>query len=348
MLEPSQVDLPETPVGGPAGPYSARVRAAMLERLPGGEPQRYLYDLLPIYPRRAGKGVRSTLLVGTCAALGGQEARALPFGVAVELLHNAFLVHDDIQDGSRLRRGEPTLPVEYGTGLALCVGNALALEALAALRTAAAGGRVDERTVLGEVDRAVRRTLEGQAQELGWERDGRLDVSVADYLDMVLRKTAWYSVVLPCRLGALVAEGFVGPDRFLRFGALAGAVLQIADDIQSLLAPPSVTGKETGHDLVEGKRSLPIIHCLATGTELDRRRLERLLACHRTARDPGDMAWVYELLERTGSIDYARQSAAALAQAARAELSGELARAVSPEHAQVVEAVVDSFVAACG
>lgn len=338
----------EAAVAAPApAPYTAQVREAMLNRLPRHALPGSLYELLPEYPKRGGKGVRSTFLVATCAALGGSEQRAIPFAAAVELLHNAFLVHDDIQDGSRLRRGHPTLPVQYGIGLALCTGNALAVEAFAAMREAARSAHVGESVVLDEVEQTIRRTLEGQAQELGWEHEQRLDVTVEDYLEMVVRKSAWYSVMLPCRLGALVASSQPLGDRFRRFGALAGSVLQIVDDLESLLAPAAVTGKEFGHDIVEGKRSLPVIHSLSTGCAPDRRRLAELLVAARESRDANSVPGVIDVLVRAGSIDYARRSAVALAEAARSELDAELAAAVSQPHAEMLAAVLAALVARC-
>lgn len=329
-------------------PYSAQVRAALLDRLACTDANGSLRELVSNYPKRGGKGVRSTFCIASCAALGGAEKDAVPFAVAIELLHNAFLVHDDISDGSPLRRGRPTLPVEHGVGLALCAGNALAVEALAAMQDAARAAGVDPSTGLDEVVRTIRQTLDGQAQELRWERDRRLDVTVADYLEMAVRKTAWYSVVLPFRLGALVACGELTGDRFLRSGALIGVVLQIADDLQSLLSPAGVTGKELGDDLVEGKRSLPVIHCLETGTELDRRRMARMLTVNRASRDPAAVQEIRELLEHTDSIAYARDSAIALAEAARVALAADIERLVSAAHVALIEAVLDGFVARCG
>jgi geranylgeranyl diphosphate synthase type II len=180
------------------------------------------------------------------------------------------------------------------------------------------------RAVPREVDTAIRRTIEGQAIELGWERDGRLDVTVADYLDMVLRKTSWYSVILPCRLGCLAAHtGPIGR-RFTRFGALAGAVLQIGDDILGLTAAADRTGKDWGDDVLEGKRSLPVIYCLATAPRGDRIRLRRLLTKPRDVRKRDDAQWVAELLDRNGGLEYARRCASRLGAAAREELAREL------------------------
>jgi geranylgeranyl diphosphate synthase type II len=92
--------------------YRDLTTQALLNLIPDHGPP-YLYDLVSAYPRRTGKGLRSALCLATCALHGGDLRQALNCAVAVELFHNAFLVHDDIQDGSDSRRGAPTLHTEH-------------------------------------------------------------------------------------------------------------------------------------------------------------------------------------------------------------------------------------------
>src|SRR5262249_5739335 len=110
-----------------SGEVSRLVRRSMLDAIPDGEPHRWLYRVARVYPSRPGKALRAALSVATCRAFGGGDAQILPVAVAIELLHNAFLVHDDIVDGSERRRGRPTPPAEFGVGLALNAGDALAV-----------------------------------------------------------------------------------------------------------------------------------------------------------------------------------------------------------------------------
>ncbi len=325
--------------------YQRRVAAALNDRLTVGEPRRHLYDLLTAYADRGGKALRPALVLATCAALGGDEDAALPVAVGVELLHESFLVHDDVQDGSPRRRGGPSLPAQWGVGLALCVGDLLAVEAAAALRDAARVMGRRGQQVMDEVDTAVRRTIEGQAIELGWEHDRRLDVTEADYLEMVLHKTAWYSVVLPCRLGALVARDPAPPERFLRFGAYLGAVLQIGDDLLGLLGAGEVTGKDSADDVLEGKRTLPVIHCLASAPPSAVQPLAEILTLPRQRRRRDDAGWVIRLLTDHGSIDYARQVVDTLAAAARDEIDREFTDARSSRHVSFLTGLVDTLAA---
>ena len=106
----------------------------MLDTIPDGEPHRWLYRVARAYPSLPGKAIRPALCVATSRAFAGRDEDILPVAVAIELLHNAFLVHDDIVDGSELRRGRPTLCAEYGLGLALNAGDALAVLANQVLR----------------------------------------------------------------------------------------------------------------------------------------------------------------------------------------------------------------------
>src|SRR5579864_1301759 len=89
---------------------------SLLQMVPKKAPRKYLWDLVPSYPRRGGKGFRPGLCIATCRALGGATAAVLRSAVALELFHNAFLVHDDVEDGSEYRRGLPTMHVEHGVG----------------------------------------------------------------------------------------------------------------------------------------------------------------------------------------------------------------------------------------
>src|SRR6476660_7570102 len=98
---------------------------ALLEKLPTREPRRYLYDLISGQLSHAGKGLRPALCIATCRAFGGSIEQALPSAVSIELLHNAFLVHDDIEDGSLYRRNQPALYMEQGIPLAVNVGDAM-------------------------------------------------------------------------------------------------------------------------------------------------------------------------------------------------------------------------------
>lgn len=204
--------------------------------LPDREPRRWLYDLVATYPSRVGKGIRSSLCVATCRAFGGTTEEAMPSAAAIELLHNAFLVHDDIEDGSLSRRGLPTLHRQHGVPLAVNAGDGLAVVGLSPLRdNVRVLGSVMSERVFDEFQMLLHRTIEGQAIELGWRSENVLELTPVDYLDMVLLKTCSYSTIFPLRIGALIGswgKADLGP--LTRFGFYLGAAFQIRDDLLNL------------------------------------------------------------------------------------------------------------------
>jgi geranylgeranyl diphosphate synthase, type II len=301
--------------------YGELVRGRIVTLLAHGEPQPYLYEPVAVYPKRRSKNLRPALCIATTLAFGGKLEKVLNSAVALELLHNAFLVHDDVEDGSEYRRGGPTLHAQYGIGIAINAGDALSALSV--------GQLMENRSVLGsdltwrilaELHHLVRQSVEGQANELGWVRDNRCDLTEADYLRMILKKTCWYTAIHPCRIGALIGlDAACDPDRFNRFGYYLGAAFQIQDDLLNLVGDEKLYGKERAGDLLEGKRTLALIHLLHSCTLSEKHRLSRFLAAPRIRRRKREVDWI--LLRKYGSIDYARSRARNLAGAALGEFS---------------------------
>jgi geranylgeranyl diphosphate synthase type II len=295
--------------------YRERTLAGLLAAVPQREPQQHLYAPLTSYLSRTGKGIRPALCIATCRAFGGDASDAVASATAIEMLHNAFLVHDDIEDESELRRGLPTLHAEYGVPIAVNAGDMLTALSVRMLReNLPALGQPLTWRVYDEFEHMMQQSLEGQAMELGWVRDNRCDITDADYLRMVLKKTCWYSFIHPCRIGALIAtKDDIDLDRFNRFGCYLGTAFQIQDDLLNLTGDERRYGKEIGGDLLEGKRTLMLIHLLR---QLDRREAARLteyLGRPRSARSLPDMRWILELMRSRGSLDHARKIARQLA-----------------------------------
>jgi geranylgeranyl diphosphate synthase, type II len=294
---------------------------SLLNSLPNREPRRYLYDLIGRQLSRAGKGLRPALCIATCRAHGGSIEQALPSAVAIELLHNAFLVHDDIEDGSLYRRNHPTLYVEHGIPIALNVGDAMNALSIASLieNIPVLGADLSYR-IFHEAHHLVLQSVEGQALELGWTRDNVFDLTEADYLRMVLKKTCWYTCIEPCRIGALIGTaGHVDADRFNLFGFYLGAAFQIQDDVLNLVGNQEQYGKEILGDIWEGKRTLMLVHALSNCTPDERERMGRVFAVSREQRTEHDVGWVFDLFTRCGSIDFARMCLRQMVNAATQE-----------------------------
>jgi geranylgeranyl diphosphate synthase, type II len=297
--------------------YGSTTREAMAGYLPSGHPARHLYEPLADYPRRAGKMMRPSICIATARAFGASQTDAVRSAAAIELLHNAMLVHDDIQDGSEMRRGRPTLHMLHGVPLAINAGDALFLLSLRPLfDNVGIFGSLLGLRILREMEQVAWQSLEGQAIELGWIRENTLDLEDADYLNMVLRKTCWLSTIHPSRIGALIGNrGAINLDPFIRFGFYLGAAFQIQDDLQNL-APTPRYGKEMNGDVLEGKRSLLLIHAYRHASPAERARLTLLFRRPREKRNAKDIAFVLSLIAERGSVDYVRQFAHALAGAA--------------------------------
>jgi geranylgeranyl diphosphate synthase, type II len=298
------------------------VRQAMRRAIPEAEPRRYLYDLVERYQRRAGKGFRASLCLATCRAYGGSSEDALDAAVALELLHSAFLVHDDIEDGATRRRGEPALHVSHGLALALNAGDGLCALALSALaRCAARQPAQVGAALLGEVAHLFRRTVEGQAWELGWIADRAFDQTEADYLRMVLGKTCWYSTIHPCRMGALIgSRGQAKVDALVPFGCYLGVAFQVRDDLDNLTLADRSYGKDFGGDVIEGKRTIPLLHLLAQSSPELRAEVTRLVSGEGDASREERVTRVIQLMADAGSLQHGRDMADSFARMAIAEI----------------------------
>jgi geranylgeranyl pyrophosphate synthase/uncharacterized protein with NAD-binding domain and iron-sulfur cluster len=314
--------------------------------VPGWEPQRHLYALVRDFVARSGKGLRPALCIATARALGGRTADALPAAAGIEMLHNAFLVHDDIEDASDLRRGVATMHRHAGVPLAVNTGDAMNALAMRLLRSGGERlGPAAALRVMDEVDHMLVETLEGQATELGWVRDNDPAVGADDYLRLVLKKTAWYSFIHPLRIGALVADG-ADPDldRFDRFGYLLGLAFQVTDDLLNLNGSAQRYGKEINGDLWEGKRTLMLTHAFAHADRADRGWIRDFLGRPRERRLPREVLRLRGILERNGSIAQAQHAACAFAQAAASEFESAFASAAQGPDLDWLRASVEYLV----
>jgi geranylgeranyl diphosphate synthase type II len=287
------------------------VRRSMLDAMPDGEPHQWLYAPMREYPSRPGKALRPALCLSAGRAFGADPNDLLGIAVAIELMHNAFLVHDDVADGSEMRRGRPTLAMTYGIAAALNAGDGLAIVASQVLRRATR--RLDRDLadlVWGEFDTMAMRTLEGQATEIGWQLDQVEDLIPEDYLHLIMHKTCWYTTIHPLRVGAIVgSRGKVELGPLVRFGFHFGAAFQIRDDLLNLVGDERMYGKEILGDLYEGKRTLPLMHLLSVAQGSDRALVGEYLHLKRPERSPELVRTVRDLMDVYGSITFTSEYA---------------------------------------
>jgi geranylgeranyl diphosphate synthase type II len=303
------------------GEYGAVAQRAVRDYLNAAAEDDAVYRLASDYPMRGGRALRASFCIAAARAFGARTSDAVESAVSLELLHNAFLVHDDIEDESEERRGAPALHVLHGVPTAVNAGDALTVLGL--------GPLLKNRVVLGpdlawrvlrEAERMVRESVEGQALELRWRSENALDLTNDDYLRMILKKTCWYTTIYPSRVGALIATRSASElDRFVRFGFFLGAAFQIQDDLLNLVGDHASYGKELDGDVAEGKRTLMLIHLLRRARGRERAKLARILAQPRGRRDLSDIRWIRKRMDHHGAIDHARRIAHALAGAAMHE-----------------------------
>ena len=198
--------------------------------------ERYLYAPLSAFTANAGKRHRPLICMLAAAAVGGSFESARSAAAAIEHFQSGALIHDDIADNGQLRRGKPCMHLTEGTGLAINCGDlALTMVTKTVLDDPTLESDVKLR-VLHELTEMIVRTIEGQALDLGWVRDGRFDISVDDYLDMATHKTAYYSGATPLAAGAIIGGGSEEQVEALRaFGLHTGLAFQIQDDLLNLI-----------------------------------------------------------------------------------------------------------------
>lgn len=304
----------------------------------------YLYQPLAEFTSRGGKRTRPALAVLGAEAVGAAGEEALPAAAAVELFQSAALVHDDIADEGELRRGKPCLHRTEGVGIATNVGDLGIVQTFGLLLDGGDLVTAVRMRLLDELLRMERWTLEGQALDLGWARDGRWDVTVADYLAMATRKTAYYSAAVPLAMGAISGGGTDAQVEALRaFGMDAGLAFQLQDDLLNLVGDASRQGKDFRSDITEGKRTMAVCFALEHLGMSEREELVAVLSGH--VADADTMGHAVDLMEGCGALAAVRAKARDLAASAKGRLAGvELAGNTR----ELLESMADFFVERAG
>jgi geranylgeranyl diphosphate synthase type I len=266
----------------------------------------------------AGKMLRPALCLLCCEAAGGDAARALPAAVAIELLHNFTLIHDDIEDESETRHGRETLWRRVGIAQAINAGDGMYTIARRSLldltQTGVPAGTVVQAAQF--LDHACVQLCEGQYMDLSFE--SREAVSPGEYLAMVGGKSAAL-IAGACAIGALAAGGDgQTAHQYGEFGWSLGLAFQIQDDVLGVWGDPARTGKPRGDDIRARKKSFPIVHAMSS---LDGAEQQKLMRLYASASGENHVDEVMQLLERAGARGAAIESARAHADAALSALS---------------------------
>src|SRR5215210_4693797 len=209
-------------------------------------------------PEATGKRIRPLLLLLCTAACGADWQAALPAAAAVELVHNFSLVHDDIQDNSDKRRGRPTTWAKWGAPMAINIGDALfviANQAIIDLKENYPAKVVVQASEI--LNNTCLELTRGQFLDMSYEE--RNDLAVEDYWPMIAGKTAAL-LSASCHLGSLLGGADQAKqDAYRSFGHYLGLAFQVQDDILGIWGDEALTGKSAASDLIEGKKSLPVL-----------------------------------------------------------------------------------------
>ncbi|MEU3937848.1 polyprenyl synthetase family protein [Streptomyces sp. NPDC029044] len=250
----------------------------------------------------AGKSVRPALALLSAAAVGGSAELAVPGAVAVELVHDFTLLHDDVIDGDALRRHRPAAWSVFGTPAAVLTGDALLVSAMRALADTPQGPAVE---AVQELVRTLLELVEGQSHDVAFEKAP--EVSVAQYLAMAEGKTGSL-IGCSCALGGILAGADRERVRGLReFGRRLGVAFQCADDVLGIWGRTARSGKPVGADLAARKKSLPVVAALSGEGAAAERLRELYAATH--PLDERDIALARGLVEEAGGREAAQQEA---------------------------------------
>jgi len=284
-----------------------------------GEPQ-VLFDGCWKYFEYGGKRFRPALIALSCEALNGNVKDTIIAGAALEIAHTFFLVHDDIEDYSEVRRGKPTLHITYGIPHAVNMGDYLFFKVYEALLS---GKDVWENEkilrILGLMTEMFRITGEGQAMEIDQRDKDLSEATMKWYETMSLNKTGYYSGGSPCAIGAVIANGNEKQiDILKKFGFAVGVAFQIQDDILNVtmseeeekMAPETSGGgygKDFAGDIKEGKRTLLIVHAFEHANKKEKERMKELVGKKDVTLE--EKKEVIEIMKKYGSIEFARNYA---------------------------------------
>lgn len=261
-----------------------------------------------------GKRLRPLLLILTTRLCGSSRPAAIVAAAAVEFIHTATLLHDDVLDGADLRRGKKAVRAIWGNHASILMGDYLYS---LAVRMAVELKNQEVNKTLSET---CKRMVEGEALQLS--RNGDIRVSEADYLRIIRNKTAAL-IEASCRLGGIVSGASPATMRAIgRFGSHLGVAFQVADDTLDYSARNETIGKSRGRDLLEGKVTLPLLHLLEHCRPAERVRINRIFKAN-GSRQPAGSATdeVVAMMHRYGSLDYTLSRAGAFVERAKAELA---------------------------
>ncbi|MBI4367531.1 MAG: polyprenyl synthetase family protein [Deltaproteobacteria bacterium] len=258
-----------------------------------------------------GKRIRPTLtlLAARMCGYGGDAAPRI--GAAVEMVHTASLMHDDVVDNAPTRRGKPSANAKWGNQISVLVGDFFWCKACELIV------RHGDHRILSAITNAIVGTTEGEVLELTKSNDLAIDEEV--YLKIIRHKTA-VLLAAACQVGAMLGGVSETLESALqRFGHDLGVAFQLADDVLDYVSEEERFGKSKGSDLREGRLTLPLIVTIKQCTEAERTLIKDALLSHTVSE--AQLAAITQIINKYGGIDYTSNRAYAFVEQAKGHLA---------------------------
>lgn len=314
------------------GPVWERIK----KYLPDKEPQKY-YEMVRDYPERKGKYFRPGLLLLSARMFGGNINCALLAAAAMQVSEDWLLIHDDFEDHSEKRRGKKCLNKIFGDELAVNAGDALHIIMWKILGDNARSSGKKGWDVYEKMYDIILTTTEGQFMELDWIRNGRVAVSEDKYYKMIYIKAGYYTVTGPLQLGAICAGACDKEIKKIeKWGVSLGCAFQIWDDVINITVPSKKQGKERGGDILEGKRTLLLIHLLKNCLNSERRIIEAIYLKKREEKNEEEKEYIIKLMGKYKSIEYAKKKALKAADEAERKFIASTAHLPNTEAKEII------------
>jgi len=273
----------------------AKLKKVLVKRKP-----RSLYEPSNYILANQGKRLRPILVLLSAKAVGGQYAKAYNAALAVEMLHNFTLVHDDIMDNADKRRNKLTVHVKYDVNTAILAGDSLLAVAYEYLLK---GLVVPGNKVVTYFTKGLVEVCEGQSLDKEYEL--KKSISINEYITMITKKTAAMAEMC-CAIGAQIGGGSSSEINALSlYGKNLGIAFQIQDDLLDITGDEPSFGKKIGGDLIEGKKTFLFVKAMETAKGLEKALLKKIIV--NKGIKQGDVAFYKNLYQKLGVLDDARK-----------------------------------------
>ena len=317
------------------------------EYLPNKEPKEH-YKMVGEYPKRQGKYLRPGLIMLSSQMFEPKSLyeKALLTAAAMQVCEDWILIHDDVEDHSLERRHKPSLNIIYGSELAINAGDALHVIMWQMLgdNVRLVGDKIGWE-VFDKMRDILSKTIEGQFLEINLICKNKTEITEKEYFRMIDIKAGYYTIVGPLQLGAIVAgKSKQELKKIEEWGIYFGRAFQIWDDVMNLFVKSEKQGKEQAGDILEGKRTLILIHAMSNCSKIEKAKIIKIYTKERQEKTEQEKKYVLNLMGKYGSIEYAKKRACNYANLAKKIFDKNTARLPDTSSKQAIRDLIDFVV----